>query len=186
MYEKLKEFSNKIFLNSSTRCIFFLSIIWFIVVSYFEWENKAFYYPEKEYQILENEAITMVRENKVEHESNYECIIDYYNIKSKELVFRLIDSDYTLYRHESNSKFTQSAPLYVKVHVENYKAINKDIKIERMENKFGHIRNEIVVIIIIPIILAIVTWCTILLVIEILLLVLKIFNIIFLRTKHKK
>jgi len=164
MGEKVYQFCEK--LNKGKRWRFLYIVLYIVLVilfSVFEVKNHAFYYPEEEYQILEEEAWKLVQESGagLEFETDYRCIIDYYNMQSNEVIFRLIDSEYKLYRlYDSDNKYIQPTPLYIKVNVENWKTTNREIRwIERMNNsKATHIVKELVAIIILPICITAIFW----------------------------
>lgn len=167
MKEKVNQFCKKLLeLKVGLRIIAVLSIIFFVSICSFKWKNHTFYYPEKEYQILEEEVRRLVDENEfsLESKTEYECIIKYYNMQSNELKFILTDSNYKLYReYESNNKFFESIPLNVKVSVKDCKAENKEITIKRhYESEKGYILNQIILdIILTPILFAALIFCLI-------------------------
>lgn len=135
------------------RIVPFLYLVLIIIFSIFAYKNHSFYYPEKEYQVLEEEAYRLAIQNEfcLELETDYKCIIDYYNIDSNDVTFRLIDSEYKLYG--SSNKYIQPAPISISVSVDNCKATDREIKeIKRMEKSAsGHIGREILAIIVLPI-----------------------------------
>lgn len=118
------------------RIVPFLYLVLIIIFSIFAYKNHSFYYPEKEYQVLEEEAYRLAIQNEfcLELETDYKCIIDYYNIDSNDVTFRLIDSEYKLYG--TSNKYIQPAPISISVSVDNCKATDREIKeIKRMEKK---------------------------------------------------
>lgn len=162
MGEKVYQFCEK--LNKGKmgkRMLLFLYIILVILFCIFEVKNHCFYYPEKEYQVLEEEAQRLVQESgdSLEFETDYECIIDYYNNQSNELIFQLIDSEYRLYRsYDSDNQYIQPLPLYIKVKVEDWKVVDREIKgMERREkSKTNHIIIELLGIMLLPMIVSII------------------------------
>lgn len=159
MQEKVKQFCDEILKPKVwLRIAVVLSIFFLTITCYFNWKNHTFYYPEKEYQILEEEARRLVEENEfsLELKTEYECIVEYYDMQSNELKFKLTDQDYKLYReYESDNEFFQSIPLYVKVSVKDCKAENKDITIVRWQKSATkHFLSEMVGMILLPILVA--------------------------------
>jgi len=132
MREKVYQFCEK--LNKEKigkRMLLFLYIILVILFCIFEVKNHCFYYPEKEYQLLEEEAQRLVQESgeSLQFATDYECIIDYYNNQSNKLTFQLIDSEYKLYRsYDSDNPYIQPVPLYIEVQVEDWKVADREIK----------------------------------------------------------
>lgn len=176
MKEKVNQFCNKLLeVKVGLRIIAVLSIIFFVSICSLKWKNHTFYYPEKEYQILEEEVKRLVNENEfsLDSKTEYECIIEYYNMQSNELKFSLTDRDYKLYRqYESNNKFFESIPLTVKANVKvDWEAqskvtaceAEKEITIKRNYGSAkGYILSQIILdMILTPILLATIIGCLI-------------------------
>lgn len=169
MKEKVNEFCEKLFKKEiCMRISIYLSILFFSIMCFFAWKNDDFYYPEKEYQILEKEAIRLIEEDvfSLDVETEYECIIDYYNMQSHKLSFKLRDSDYKIYqKRRTDNKYLQEPALDITVNVADYKAVNKDIQIIRWEKSaIHHIISEILVLIFCPVMLSLIILIVILIV----------------------
>lgn len=88
MYEKVKKFKEFICKNSSQAIILLVFTVIFIFVNIGKISfNNLFCYPEGMYQVLEEEASNLIRNNSFE--TNYDLVITNYNFSNKTLSMEL-------------------------------------------------------------------------------------------------
>lgn len=93
MYEKVKKFRVFVFKDSTLGIIagvFTISFILFLVFTQFDMFHDMFHYPEETYQILEEEADILIKNNSFE--TNYDLAITNYDFKDKNLTMKLSSS----------------------------------------------------------------------------------------------
>lgn len=165
MGKKLYELNNKIFDIKFGRMTAFLFIIWFAILIIFytmngEWKNIT-YYPEKEYQVLEQEAKRLIQEgDSIEKwKTEYHAIIRYYNNKTKEIEFELCDADYKLYNpNNASNKYQWRSFIRVTAKGKLNDSTNGKIETKRnQEDAVESIEGEIFTLIWMPIMLSFMT-----------------------------
>ncbi len=162
MGKKLYELNSKIIGIKFGRMFTSLSTIWFAILIIFytmngEWKNVT-YYPEKEYQVLEQEAKRLIQEgDSIEKwKTEYHYIIRYYDNKTKEIEFELCDTDYKLYNPNNASNKYQWRS-FIRITAKGKVDDSSNEKIETVRSQKSAVKNmmgEIFILIWMPIMLA--------------------------------